>query len=96
MYERRSSEIEGNLEILSTIVQERIEHDIDEAVTPELTCPKCSEDIESDFIICPNCKTSLKDTCHECHKIIRESWKVCPYCEAKQKKKKHVKNKKTD
>lgn len=93
MYEKRSSEIEGNLEILSSIVRERIEHDIDEAETLDLTCTKCSEDIESDFIICPHCKTSLKDTCHECHKIIRESWKVCPYCETKQKKKK---NKKTD
>lgn len=87
MYEKRSSEIEWNLEILADIVQERIESDVDEEENTELSCPKCNEEIESDFIICPNCKCSLKDTCHECHKIIRESWKVCPYCETKQKKK---------
>jgi RNA polymerase subunit RPABC4/transcription elongation factor Spt4 len=93
IYDRCSKEIEWNLEILSSIVQDRIESDIDEEVNEELTCLECNEEIEHDFIICPNCKTSLKDTCHECHKIIRESWKVCPYCETKQKKKKH---KKTD
>ncbi len=92
IYEKCSTEIEWNLEILAEIVQERIESDVDEQENTELSCPKCEEEIQNDFIICPKCKTSLKDTCHECHKIIRESWKVCPYCETKQKKKKHKKN----
>ena len=83
-------------EIDSSIVQERIESDIEQDENPELSCPKCDEEIESDFIICPNCKTSLKDTCHECHKIIRESWKVCPYCETKQKKIKDKDKKNSD
>lgn len=98
IYERCSREIEGNLEILADIVQEKIHSDIETQEEFEnLVCPSCEEEVESDFIVCPNCKTSLKDTCHECHKIIRESWKVCPYCQTKQKKKKHKnKQKKTD
>lgn len=92
IYDKCSAEIEWNLEILAEIVQEKIESDVDGQENVELSCPECSKEIESDFIICPNCKSSLKDTCHECHKIIRESWKVCPYCETKQKKKKKNKN----
>ena len=97
MYQKCSAEIEWNLEILSSIVQEKIESDSDgdelEDEGGELLCPECSWDIESDFIICPHCKASLKDTCHECHKIIREGWKVCPYCQTKQKKNKDKKKK---
>lgn len=101
--DKRSSEIEGNLEILSEIVQERLENS---QQVGDYICSNCDYSIESDFIICPNCKISLKDTCHECHKVIREGWKVCPYCQTKQKKKKqkkheekqkkNTKNKKTD
>jgi len=87
MYQKCSSEIEWNLEILSSIVQERIEDDTELEESEELVCLNCEQEIESDFIICPHCKCSLKDTCHECHKIIREWWKVCPYCQTKQKKK---------
>lgn len=84
MYEKYAIEIEENLEILNQIVEERLGH----GKNGNLLCPKCSEYIEPDFIICPNCKVSLKHTCHECLKEIRENWKVCPYCQTKQKSKK--------
>lgn len=82
MYDAYNQEIEWNLEILNEIVQDHIE-----ITTAEYICPSCDEEIEPDFIVCPSCKCSLKDTCHECHKLIREGWSVCPYCETKQKKK---------
>lgn len=88
LYDRCSAEIEWNLDILTSIVQETLEQKDN-----SLICPECSSDIEADFIVCPSCKTSLKDTCHECHKIIREGWKVCPYCQTKQKKKKDKESK---
>ncbi len=84
IYDAYSQEIEENLEILNNIVKEGIET---QQAPKDYECPKCHSEVESDFIICPSCKTSLKDTCHECHKIIREWWKVCPYCQTKQKKK---------
>lgn len=85
-------EVEENLWILWEIVEERLDVKDEEA----LYCPECEEEIEKEFIICPSCNCSLKDTCHECHKVIRESWSVCPYCEAKQKKKKKKKSKKNN
>jgi uncharacterized membrane protein (DUF485 family) len=88
VYDKYNDEIEWNLWILSEIVQDHIE-----TTTADYICPECWDDIQPDFIVCPSCKCSLKDTCHECHKLIREWWSVCPYCETKQKKKKHKKNK---
>lgn len=82
-YDTYYEEIDGNLKILQEIVQERIEE-----WQTNHTCPKCDMIIEESFVICPECKTSLKHTCHSCHKVIREGWKVCPYCQTKQKKKK--------
>lgn len=81
VFEKYYAEVEGNLDILNEIVQERLEH------KNELTCPSCDEAIEEDFIVCPSCKETLKQTCISCKKEIREGWKTCPYCKAKQKKK---------
>jgi hypothetical protein len=90
IYDKYSAEIEWNLGILNEIVQDRIE-----TTTADYICPACDEEIQPDFIICPSCKCSLKDTCHHCHKLIREWWSVCPYCETKQKKKKKAKKNKS-
>jgi len=87
VYDIYSDEIEDNLSILHEIVEERLWEKDDET----LYCPECEESIEAEFIICPSCKCSLKDTCHSCHKVIREWWSVCPYCETKQKSKKKKK-----
>lgn len=89
MYDAYNTEIEWNLEILNEIVQDHIE-----TTTADYICPSCDEEIQPDFIICPSCKASLKDTCHKCHKLIREGWSICPYCETKQKKKKKSKSEK--
>lgn len=91
IYDKHNAEIEWNLGILGEIVQDHLE-----VTTAEYICPSCDEEIQPDFVICPSCKTSLKDTCHECHKLIRESWKVCPYCQTKQKKNKKNKDKKPE
>ncbi len=91
IYQNLTSEIEENLEILQDFVLERTQHN----TMNEIHCPSCHESIESDYLICPNCQETLKQTCHECQKEVRESWAVCPYCQSKQKKnKKHKKDKK--
>ncbi len=83
MFEKYYEEVEENLDILSEIVQEKLE----EKNTWDLFCPNCDDVIEIDFIICPSCKEILKHTCISCEREIREGWKVCPYCQTKQKKK---------
>lgn len=80
MYEKYTEEIEENLGILSDIVHDRLWH----VEKWDTICPNCEQAVESDFILCPHCHTSLKKTCISCNKEIREGWKICPYCETKQ------------
>ncbi len=43
-------------------------------------CPNCKGPIQSDFVVCPNCGTSLKNTCPKCGKNVQNGWQHCPYC----------------
>ncbi|MGD0199047.1 MAG: zinc ribbon domain-containing protein [Solirubrobacteraceae bacterium] len=46
-----------------------------------LACPYCHEEIEKDFLLCPNCQSRLRDPCPRCHRALELTWSVCPYCE---------------
>ena len=89
--EKYYQEIEDNLEILSSIVKDKIEWS-------EMTeCWTCGYELDIDFVFCPWCKTKLKNSCTSCEKEIRKWWEVCPYCgdkQTKDKKKKSDKKKK--
>ena len=43
-------------------------------------CPGCSRVVESDWVVCPDCLTRLKDTCPQCGHVLHLRWTVCPYC----------------
>ena len=88
--EKYYQEIEDNLEILSSIVKDKV----DGAEATE--CHTCGYQLDTDFIFCPGCKTKLKEACHGCEKEIRKWWEVCPYCGEKQKNKKHKKKSKKE
>ena len=45
-------------------------------------CPNCGSPVQPDFILCPNCGTSLKRSCPSCHKAVNVDWIACPYCGA--------------
>jgi hypothetical protein len=45
-------------------------------------CPHCEEEVEKDFVRCPNCLRKLKDPCRSCGRPLDPLWKLCPYCEA--------------
>jgi hypothetical protein len=45
-------------------------------------CPGCNRQIQSDWIVCPNCLTRVKKKCQKCGKSIELSWNICPYCGA--------------
>jgi hypothetical protein len=45
-------------------------------------CPHCDNEVEKDFLRCPNCMRKLKDPCTTCGKPLDPTWKICPYCEA--------------
>ncbi len=45
-----------------------------------IACPACKRLAQSDFIICPYCRTSLRQPCPRCGKPLDLGWKSCPYC----------------
>ena len=44
------------------------------------SCPNCRRRVHSDYVLCPNCRTQLKQVCLGCDRLISLSWTVCPYC----------------
>ncbi len=56
----------------------------EEALLQELedqkACPGCNRRIQDEFLICPYCRTSLKEPCRECTRPLNRAWLACPYC----------------
>lgn len=88
VFEQYYHEVEENLDILARIIDQKTEH---QAATWSSDCPECGYEVQKDYIICPNCKHTLKYECEACKKEIRENWKVCPFCSTKQSKKRKKK-----
>jgi hypothetical protein len=43
-------------------------------------CPGCSQRVEVDWQVCPQCHTRLKKPCVHCGKKLELSWSLCPHC----------------
>jgi hypothetical protein len=43
-------------------------------------CPGCSRQVAENWIICPDCHTSLKKNCLHCGKGLDLNWNICPFC----------------
>jgi RNA polymerase subunit RPABC4/transcription elongation factor Spt4 len=56
----------------------------EEALLQELEeqgiCPSCKRYITADFVICPYCRTQLKEPCIKCGRPLSFNWLACPYC----------------
>ncbi len=55
---------------------EALLHEIQE----QATCPSCRRKIESDFVACPFCRTTLRTPCEACGKPMAATWVLCPFC----------------
>ena len=58
------------------LAEEAMLQDIEE----KQACPNCHQKIQSDFLLCPNCRTALKRQCEHCHRLLSLRWTVCPFC----------------
>ncbi len=56
----------------------------EEALLQELEeqgiCPSCRRYVTADFVICPHCRTQLKEPCKNCGRPLSFNWVACPYC----------------
>ena len=56
----------------------------EEALLQELEeqgiCPSCTRYVTADFVICPYCRTQLKEPCANCGRPLNFNWVACPYC----------------
>ncbi len=71
-------------EYLDDVRERELEIQAAEARLAELgvrLCPHCDNEVERDYLRCPNCMRKLKDPCPSCGKPLDPMWKICPYCE---------------
>lgn len=56
----------------------------EEALLQELedqkACPTCRRRVHDDYLICPSCRTQLKEPCRSCQRPLSYAWVACPYC----------------
>lgn len=56
--------------------QEALLQDIEE----RYICPTCRRRAEGDFLLCPHCRTELRQRCPSCERLMHLGWSVCPFC----------------
>lgn len=44
------------------------------------SCPECGVRVSEDFVVCPQCRATLKARCRSCAEPLRPAWLACPYC----------------
>lgn len=49
-------------------------------IQEQATCPACRRKVESEFVACPYCRTTLRTACEDCGRALMSSWVMCPYC----------------
>lgn len=69
----------------SMTLDEAYEHELErEAIRSELhllaPCPTCRRAVERDFVVCPYCRTVVREECVNCRKLLASEWRHCPYC----------------
>jgi Double zinc ribbon len=43
-------------------------------------CPVCMSEVENDYLVCPVCRTRLREQCGSCDSPLDPLWQACPYC----------------
>ncbi len=43
-------------------------------------CPGCSRQVKEEWVLCPDCHTTLKNVCQNCNNSLHLAWTLCPFC----------------
>jgi RNA polymerase subunit RPABC4/transcription elongation factor Spt4 len=46
------------------------------------SCRRCARPVQEDFLLCPHCRTNLREPCSGCGRALDLDWVACPYCGA--------------
>lgn len=49
---------------------------------PRPACPTCNRPMREDFLLCPYCRSKLRQPCTGCGQALELGWTACPYCGA--------------
>jgi RNA polymerase subunit RPABC4/transcription elongation factor Spt4 len=60
-----------------SLESEAILHELQLAAT---SCQNCRRPIEDDYMVCPYCRSVLREPCRSCSKLVRTTWSACPFC----------------
>ncbi len=69
-------------ETLNEAYERRLEAEALMREMPEArpACPGCQRSINEEFIVCPQCRTKLRQPCESCGRPLDLNWTACPYC----------------
>jgi hypothetical protein len=66
----------------------------EEALLQELedqkACPTCKRRVHDEYLMCPSCRTRLKEPCRSCARPLSYAWVVCPYCGLEKAPREHL------
>lgn len=43
-------------------------------------CPDCENQVEVDWLLCPYCRSLLKESCEGCGHLVYRYFRYCPHC----------------
>ncbi len=71
-------------ETLSDVYERRLEAEalMRDMPEPQPACPSCNHSVNGDYLVCPNCRTRLREACANCSRPVELGWIACPYCAA--------------
>jgi hypothetical protein len=68
------------LAFLSLAILAELERRQESAQHPGGCCPDCARPVEADWLLCPHCRTLLKESCAGCGRHISTWHPFCPGC----------------
>jgi RNA polymerase subunit RPABC4/transcription elongation factor Spt4 len=71
-------------ETLAEAYERRLEAEMLAREVPQRprACPRCERPTNEDFMLCPYCRTTLREPCTGCERALELDWIACPYCGA--------------
>ena len=43
-------------------------------------CPVCRDRVDTEWLVCPNCRTRLHRVCPSCNRLAEPNWPLCAFC----------------